>query len=526
MKNRLTRREVLRLAALLGISPVAAQLAGCSDATGGLPDYSFDGEPGPETLFSHGVASGDPLPDAVVLWTRLSPDDAGEPLEVFWEVARDEAFADRVGAGWTTTDAERDFTVKLDAADLEPASTYWYRFRALGRTSPVGRTRTAPSGAADRLLLGVVSCQRYPDGYFHAYRRLAQRPEIDAIVHLGDYIYEDGFPGRVRAHDPAHEILSLDDYRRRYAQYRGDPDLQEAHRVFPFVAVWDDHETANNAWRDGASAHDPATEGSWEERKLRAQRVYAEWMPIRFAAGEPLFRVLGFGDLADLILLDTRIWGRDRQAEGFGDLETIRDPERSILGFDQEEWLADRLRASAARWKVVGQQVILSPWRLSGAPLSAGGGTIANEDGWDGYQPTRTRLLDVVRGEGIRNLVVLTGDVHSSWAMDVTDDPNEPAAYDPETGRGSLGVEVVAPGVSSTFVAEGFEDVILPQNPHVKYGDTRRQGYVVLELTPDQAKATWFLFDDVTRAETEERAAATFRTADGANHLVPDDVPV
>jgi alkaline phosphatase D len=524
METRFTRREVLRLAALLGITPVAAKLAACSDAAGGLPEYRFDGEPGPATLFSHGVASGDPLADAVVLWTRLTPDGGG-PLDVFWEVARDDAFADRVGAGWTTTDAERDFTVKLDATRLAAASTYFYRFRALGRSSPIGRTRTAPIGPVDRLRFGVVSCQRYPDGYFHAYRRLAQRPEIDAILHLGDYIYEDGFPGRVRAHEPAREILSLDDYRRRYAQYRSDPDLQEAHRLFPFVTVWDDHETANNAWRDGSPSHDEATEGSWQERKLRAQRVYSEWMPIRFSAGEPLFRLLGFGELADVIMLDTRIWGRDRQADGFGDVDTIRDPERSILGFDQEQWLADQLHASTARWKLLGQQVILSPWRLGGAPLAEGGGTIANEDGWDGYQPSRTRLLDTVRQSGIRNVVVLTGDVHSSWAMDVTDDPNEPAAYDPESGRGSLGVEVVAPGVASTFPAVGFEDAILPQNPHIKYGETRRQGYVVLDLTPERAKASWYLFDDVTRAETEQRAAATFATADGANHLVADDEP-
>lgn len=526
MRSRLTRRELLRLAALLGVTPVAAQLAACGGSGGSdLPEYRFDGEPGPEGLFSHGVASGDPLPDAVILWTRLSPTGT-DALEVFWEVARDRDFADRVGAGWAKTGAERDFTVKLDASGLEPGTTYYYRFRALGRSSTVGRTRTAPVGATARLRLGVASCSRYPNGYFHAYRRMAERSDLDLVLHLGDYIYEDGSQSGVRPHDPPRELLSLDDYRRRYAQYRSDPDLQAAHAAHPFVTVWDDHESANNAWRDGAPAHDPATQGPWAERRARAERVYSEWMPVRFETGSPLFRRLRFGDLLDLIMLDTRLWGRDLQASGFSDVEVIRDPARSLLGFDQEEWLADQLRSATGLWKVIGQQVILSPWRLQGLPLSQGGGTIANEDGWDGYEPTRARLLDVIRSERIRNLVVLTGDVHSSWAMDVTDDPNDPAAYDPSTGAGSLGVEIVAPGVTSGFPATGFEEVILPQNPHVKFGDTVHRGYVLLELTPERAKATWYHFDDVTQPSTAERVAATFSTRLGENHLVPEAEPV
>lgn len=525
MESRFTRREILRLAAALGIAPVAAQLAACSDAGDELPQYQYDGESGPEDLFAHGVASGDPLPDAVVLWSRLSPAQDGA-LEVFWEVARDEGFVDRVGAGFATTDATRDFTVKIDAIGLAPATTYFYRFRALGRTSRLGRTRSAPSGAVDRLLFAVVSCQRYADGYYHAYRALAARPEIDAIVHLGDYVYEDGAPGPVRPHDPPHELSALDDYRRRYAQYRSDPDLQAAHALFPFVAVWDDHESANNAWRDGSSSHDPATEGPWGERRARAERAYSEWMPLRFAPGEPLYRALRFGDLADLLMLDTRLWGRDLQAAGRDDLATIRDPERSLLGFDQEAWLAEELRGARARWKIVGQQVILSPWRLGRGTLAAGGGVIANQDAWDGYPATRARLLDVIRTSAIRDVVVLTGDVHSSWAMEVTDDPDEPAAYDPETGRGSLGVELVAPGVTSRFPAPGFETVILAQNPHVRFGEARRRGWIVLELTPERAKASWYLLEDSTQIETGAEVAATFATRAGENHLLPDDEPV
>ena len=210
------------------------------------------------------------------------------------------------------------------------------------------------------------------------------RPELDAILHLGDYIYEDGAQGPVRPHDPPRELNALEDYRRRYAQYRGDPDLQAAHALFPFVTVWDDHESANNSWRDGSSSHDPATEGPWAERRARAERAYSEWMPLRFAPGEPLYRALRFGDLADVLMLDTRLWGRDRQAAGRDDLATIRDPARSLLGFDQEEWLAERLRAAGARWKVLGQQVILSPWRLGRGTLAIGGA--ANAGGTRGSE--------------------------------------------------------------------------------------------------------------------------------------------
>ena len=525
MRPGMTRREVLRLAALLGVVPVASQLGACGSSDARLPDYQFDGEPGPETLFSHGVASGDPLVDAVVLWSRLSP-TAEEPLDVFWEVALDADFGSRVGAGWTATDAGSDYTVKIDAADLAAGTTYYYRFRALGRTSPVGTTRTAPDGPVDRLRFGLVSCSNYPEGYFHAYRRLADRTDLDAIIHLGDYIYEYGAQGPVRPTDPPHEILSLEDYRRRYALYRADPDLQAAHLAFPWVTVWDDHETANNSYEDGSDNHNPATEGSWVERKARAQQAYSEWMPIRFAPGGPLFRSLAFGDLVDLIMLDTRIWGRDFQAVDYAALDVIRDPNRTMLGFDQEEWLFDRLRSSTAQWKVIGQQVIFGWWKLGGAPNSEGGGTIANPDQWDGYQPCRQRVWDTIRDGGVENVVVLTGDVHSSWAMDLPDDPNDPANYDPDTGRGSLGVEIVAPGVTSGFPAVGFEGVILAQNPHVKYGDTIHRGYVILDITPERAKASWYHFDDVRQPETVERVAATFATASGTNHLVeePDAV--
>lgn len=521
MRSGFRRREVLRLAALLGIAPVLPSLAGCGDADDTLPTYDFDGTPGPEDLFQHGVASGDPLPGAVILWTRLTIDSA-EPVEVFWEVARDPDFQDRVGAGFVATDADRDFTVKLDAVGLAAATTYYYRFRSLGRDSVIGRTRTAPEGAVDRLRLGVASCSRYAGGYFHAYRGLAARADLDVVLHLGDYIYEGGDTGPVRAHEPPYEIQSLEDYRGRYAQYRSDPDLQEAHRQHPFITVWDDHESANNAWRDGASAHNEATEGSWAARRARAERVYSEWMPIRDQDGGQIFRHLAFGDLLDLVMLDTRLWGRDLQVEDTADREGVRDPSRTILGLDQEAWLAERLRESSARWVVAGQQVIFSPWKVVGAPESQGGGVIANTDSWDGYFASRSRVLQSLRDAGDPNLIVLTGDVHSSWGFDIVEDPNDPARYDPDTGAGSQGVEFVTPGVTSGFPAPGEATLALFRNanPHLKYGDTERRGYTLVDLMPDRAEASWYHVDSVFEMQSGESRSASLRVLAGTNHLV------
>lgn len=530
MRTRFTRREILRLAAALGIAPIVPTLAGCGDAAIGdgtdLPVYDYEGPLGPEDLFAHGVASGDPLASAVILWTRLSPDEAGA-LEVYWEVARDPSMQDRVGAGWLETDADRDFTVKLDAIGLEAGTTYYYRFRALGRASAIGRTRTAPLGPVDRLRIGVASCSNYPAGYFHAYRGLAERADLDVVLHLGDYIYEYGGGGPVRDHFPEHEIVSLADYRARYAQYRTDPDLQEAHRQHPFVTVWDDHETANNAWAGGAQNHDEATEGSWAERKARAARAYSEWLPIRDQPGGRIFRRLVFGDLLDLLMLDTRIWGRDAQIADSNDRDGVRDPSRTMLGFDQEEWFAREIATSSARWVMAGQQVIVSPWKISGAPESEGGGAIANTDAWDGYFAARARLLQAVRDAGGPSFIVVTGDVHSSWAFDITEDPNDPDQYDPETGAGSVGVEFVTPGVTSGFPVpgDGFLAVLFAANPHLKWADTTHRGYTVVDVTPDRAEAAWYHVDDVLDPDRRENLAAVYATAAGANHLVAQEAP-
>jgi alkaline phosphatase D len=331
--------------------------------------------------FRHGVASGDPWPHSVVLWTRVTPtvqsapgSGRGPDVSVAWQVARDGAFTDVVSSGTFTTGAGRDHTVKVEAGGLRPATTYHYRFLLEGVASPVGRTRTAPAQDAlpRRLRFGVVSCSNWQAGYFSAYRHLAARGDLDAVLHLGDYVYEYG-PGEygygpdnvdVRPHAPRHEMLSLADYRRRHGQYKTDPDLQALHAAAPWVVTWDDHESANDAYRRGAENHTPGTEGQWRARRAAAYRAYDEWMPVRLGAtaalgdGHRIYRRLRFGRLADLSMLDLRSYRSKQVAR---QLDGVGDPRRSITGDPQMAWLKDGLRGSSAQWKLVGNPVMIAP---------------------------------------------------------------------------------------------------------------------------------------------------------------------
>jgi len=530
------RRDFLRGVAAAGF---AAALPGCDgeepmDADAGPGDSGVvdppDAGPPPGPIpprersyavFEHGVASGDPRPDSVILWTRVTPGMPGDPdpgaVDVTLEIASDSAFGAIVSTESASTDASRDFTVKVDAAGLEAATTYYYRFTALGETSPVGRTRTAPSGAADRLRLAVCSCSSLGHGFLHGYGKIAARADLDAVIHLGDYIYEYGNLqyGNLREYEPSTEIVALDDYRARFSQYRREPELAEAHRQHPFIVIWDDHETANNSWRGGAQNHD-ASEGSWSDRLAAATQAYREWMPIR-DEGEPgqLWRRLGYGDLLDLVMVDTRIWGRDEELEGL-DSPGIDDPARQLLGADQEAWLIEQLGTSTARWKLIGNQVMLAP--ITG---------FANPDQWDGYPAARERLLGAIRDGGVDDVVVLTGDIHSSWAFDL---PLDVSAYDPDTGDGSFGVELVAPAISSP----GFPDIgadrvamsLMDQNPHLTWAQITRRGYVVLDLDDARMQAEWYFTGDVEdETDTSEMFGKGVSTASGASHLVDAPVP-
>lgn len=521
---KLPRRSFLAATLPLAVPGLAACTASDDQpepgAGDGLPDYEYTGTPGPDTLFTHGVASGDPLPEGLILWTRVSPAD-GLPVDVWYEVATDTAFKHRVVATTGTTDESRDFTFKVDVSGLRPGTTYYYRFFALGRRSPVGRARTAPTGSVARLRFGVVSCSNHAYGWFHAYHHLAQRHDLDAVLHLGDYIYEygDGEYGSARPCEPSHEILSLDDYRTRYSQYRRDADLQELHRQHTFIAVWDDHETADNSWRDGAENHDPATEGAYADRRTAAARAYREWMPLRESASGEIYRNLVFGDLVELFMLDTRITGRDEPLPGLAVsyADTIAS-ERQLLGATQEAWLGAGLRASAARWKVLGQQVMMMHLEIGGQPAAQGGGTMINPDQWNGYPQARARLLELVRDQRLTDVVVLTGDIHSSWAGEVSLDPWDPALYDPATGEGSLAVEFVTPAITSPGPGGLLGN--LTGNPHVKYKEGESRGYVLLDLDATRVQAEWYYVDSIADAAlSPERFAKALAAPSGKSVL-------
>jgi alkaline phosphatase D len=469
---------------------------------------------GSDAVFRHGVASGDPLRDRVVLWTRVTPGAPSETVDVGWMLARDARMSRLVASGSIRTSAERDYTVKLDAVALEPGATYYYRFSARGTRSPIGRTRTLPSRPTRRVRLAIVSCSNFPFGFFNVYGRVAARGDLNAVLHLGDYIYEyangrygsradgDGRP-LDRASFPDRELVSLDDYRARYAQYREDPDLQAAHRQHPFIPVWDDHEFANDAWRDGAENHQDAAEGAWTARKAAAIRAWREWLPVRDgapAAGYRLYRQFAFGDLADLLMLDTRVEGRDAQAPR-ADTAAVERASRQILGAAQEDWLFENLRDSRAAgkpWQILGQQVMFSA-------QSAAGTATPNPDSWDGYRAARQRVLDATAAAGSKHLLVLTGDVHSSWAYDIAD-PYAGKQYDPATGRGARGTEIIAPAVSSPpgFSADQRQRIVAGR-PHLKYFSSDYRGYVVLDVTREQVQADWWSVPTVLERTTEER---------------------
>ena len=546
----ITRRTLLQRAAVIGFVPASQYLVACGDDDSrpddgaidagpdadigadadtpdtpdlpDLPEYEYDGPLGPEDLFQHGVASGDPLADAVIIWTHVSPPD-GAQTEVWWELALDPGFAQRVQVGTFQTDADVDFTVKHDVTGLAAGTTYYYRFMALGRTSPVGRTRTAPEAGVTHLRFAMMSCSSFAHGYFHAYRRIAERTDIDCCLHLGDYIYEygDGQYGRVRTYDPPHEIVTLEDYRRRYRHYRKDLDLQEAHRQHPFICVWDDHETADDSWNGGAENHTPGAEGNWADRKAAGIRAYNEWLPIRSDIDDEgrIFRTFRYGGLVDLIMLDTRLWGRDEPGTQFT-RDVHEDPERSLLGQDQEDWLAEQLTTSTAQWKLIGQQVMMAHWRGAGAAGQPG--PIFNADQWDGYSPTRDRLFEVIRTNAIDNVVVLTGDIHTSWANDLATDPYDAEVYDKETGQGAIAVEFVTPGITSPglgslgeLVGPGLRNL----NPHVKFVDLENRGYIVLDIDAERCQAEWYHIENVEVRETTEFFVAAFAAFDGDNHL-------
>ncbi|WP_235870723.1 alkaline phosphatase D family protein [Rhodococcus xishaensis] len=509
--------------------------------------------------FFHGVASGDPLPDRVIIWTRITPSgDAlpgsgvGQVVSLSWQVATDSEFTNVVRSGTASTGPDADHTVKVDVTGLRAGTGYFYRFTALGLTSPVGRTRTAAAEDADltALRFGVVSCSNWEAGYFASYRHLAERDDLDAIVHLGDYIYEygpheyGGRDGSPRLHDPAHPIVSLADYRIRHAQYKTDPDLMALHAKVPFIVTWDDHESADNSYLGGAANHDPATEGDWGARKAASTQAYFEWMPVRVngTGSEPaLYRRFRFGNLVELSMLDLRTY-RDEPASAGAGWRTVDSPDRTITGREQMEWLTGGIVTSPTQWKLVGNPVMIAPvvfppldrnttaavTELVGLPDD---GVPFSTDQWDGYSADRRRLFDSITGNGVRNTVFLTGDIHTSWASDL---PVDAANY---PGSGTVGTELVVPSVNSTNIDEMLgvpprtatvlaEEAIKTTNRHVRYVELDSHGYTVFEVNKQGAQMDWFYISDPADPNATSRHAISYRVADGTQQVHPVAAPL
>lgn len=602
-----TRRDTLKTltaaGALLALGPL-----GCAGAE---PVY-----------FLHGVASGDPLQDRVILWTRAQPEN-GEPVALSWEVAAEEDFTTIVQAGTATALPEKDFIVKVDAGGLTPGRSYFYRFKAGSHVSPTGRTRTLPEGDVSAYKLAAMSCSHYATGYYNVYKVIAEREDIDIALHLGDYIYEygmDGYGGATgkeigRFVEPDKEILTLEDYRARYGHYRLDEDLQALHAAKPMIAVWDDHETANNTWKDGAENHSE-NEGPFRARAAAALQAYLEWLPIRENPqdSEQIYRAFDIGNLARLIMLDTRRIGRSKQLEYSTDIpnrswpfdvsdpenpialapgdvpsgkpiasfevpfdirtspptpvtdlayvstldptslpdgirylpdagrfkeEKLADLDRSILGADQELWLAHTLEASAEKgqvWQVIGQQVVMGrtpaadfsdiiDWskipeerksRFQQMSVLAREGLPVNLDAWDGYPAARTRAYADFAGKG-RNVVVLAGDTHASWALNLQGEEGAPVAVEfAAPSVTSPGIEAFVPGDPKKIA-----DAFTAASPDLIWADTAHRGYVLVTLSPQEARGEWFFVDTVKSRDFKVNRAKGFKVTPGTHKLVP-----
>ncbi len=454
--------------------------------------------------FYHGVASGDPLHDRVILWTRVTPEDSIASISVTWEVAEDPSFNSVYTSDTTSTSALHDYTVKVDVDGLKPGRYYYYRFKALGATSMIGRTKTAAI-APDSVSFAIVSCSNWEFGYFNAYEKIAQR-ELDAVIHLGDYIYEYAVGGYGdttigRKHLPAHEIVTLADYRTRYSQYHLDRALQQARQQHPFITIWDDHEVANNVFKEGAQNHQEGKEGTFAARKAAAMKAYYEWIPIRESTHH--YRSFAFGNTADLIMLDERLEGRTKPADSLRD-PLLTSEQQTMLGEEQLAWLKTTLQQSKATWKVIGNQVIFSEVDQSGPYPSQP----RNLDSWDGYPYEQQAMADFLQSNKLTNVIFVTGDTHASWAFEVAN----PKKYIPTTSAGAYAIELGTPSISSSNWNEYdtddtvklSEQKLLIDNPHLKYGNARDHGYLLLKLKNEQAVAEWWYVNTLREPSATE----------------------
>lgn len=528
--------------------------------------------PASAVAFLHGVASGDPQQNGVLIWTRVTPSDPSvRSVRVDWSVWRDGDAAASVASGTVETGPERDFTVKVPVEGLQPGVEYRYAFTAGETRSPHGRTRTLPAGPTPEVVLAVASCQLHPGGLFNAWDAVSRLERVDAVVHLGDYIYEYGAEpdaygmtsgaalGRIP--EPAHEIVSLADYRTRHAQYKSDPDLQAAHARAPFICVWDDHEISNDAWTQGAENHTPATEGDFAVRKAVALKAWFEWMPIREPAGgltpEAIYRSFDFGDLASLLMVETRLLARGEQLTYQADMPVVNgrpdvaafqamrnDPDRDLLGDPQRDWIRSTLqtsRASGKPWQVIGNQVIMarvqgpdittmaSPLQITGLLASLPAAVRAqvrqsielfklgvpfNLDSWDGYPAGRERLYAAFAEAGVQP-IVLAGDSHAFWVDELRD-----------AAGARRGVEFGTSAISSPSVGDAVPllplgAALMQANDDVVFCNQSAKGFVLLTLTPDQARAELRTVSTLFAKPYEAGVLKTFTVAKDATGLGP-----
>ena len=497
-------------------------------------------------VFRHGVGSGDPLTDRVMIWTRVT--SVAEAVDVSWVVATDHELAEIVAGGAAVASAQDDHTVQVDVGGLEPGREYFYGFAVAAEHSQTGRTRTL-AAEPEQVRFATCSCAKFNAGYFNAYARIAERGDLDFVLHLGDYIYEASnrppkgqTPGADigRPFDPDGECRTLADYRRRYAQYRSDPDVQRLHAALPVIATIDDHELADGAWAGGADAHDPGAHGPWEARRNAAFQARWEWLPtrrpdpadrvgrrrhaVRRADPTRFFRTVGLGDLAEIHLLDIRS-RRDRPA-----LEPrMSDPDRSMLGAEQREWLLSALASPAPGWRLIATPAILSrTWCEEPAePLATAlhrlklideDGEGPDEDQWDGYPAERAALLE--RFAGLENIVVLSADIHVSVAAEVCAESGSPCA-----------IEVTSPSLTSQNLDEKLgltaraEEIVAAERAferafgHVRWCDLSALGYVLVDLDPERLRAEWWHVDGVLERRPGERCAAAFEIPLGRPEL-------
>lgn len=519
--------------------------------------------------FSCGVASGDPARESVVLWTRLAHVDGHVAVKA--EVSEDESFARVVWSETTETGPSRDHTVKVVASGLTPGKRYAYRFIAGDKISPVGFTKTLPE-TTERVRFAVASCSHYSFGYFNAYDHMARDKDIDAVLHLGDYFYEygvDGYGGEMgaqlgRPHDPPHEILTIDDYRRRHRQYKTDASLQSMHAAHAIIPIWDDHETSNDSFQRGAENHQPGTEGSWEARKRAALQAYYEYMPVRDPkpgrTRDQFYRDYAWGNFLTVTAIETRLTARTKPidyAEAISELnsaddverfrrETLADPSRELLGEPQSGFVEQSLTASVesgATWRLLANQVlmarVLAPdlgsyvteeqivaleaefppvrdflkWSSLGLPY--------NTDAWDGYPAARERFYQSAQAAGANDLIVLTGDTHMFWANDLKTDSGE-----------AMGVEfgtagITSPGAGSLFGDAAFDYSLLLRrdNEEVRYVDAINNGYTTIELSEDKGRVEFISMDTITSPNYAPFRSAGFnlRRRNGTVELAGSD---